>query len=146
MPRTPCDEALLKQVGLLYIGVEDGLHAGGGQILRPPGKVIHRPLGSIGIIDHQAQTLLQHVVADQAQGMCRLLGEDGYGLLIAVDALAHKIIGGVVPDLQDGIRDGLAYQDEAFRQGAIVHEGPPCMRCSPMSIAPGVETRKVKSG
>ena len=123
VPGTLGNEASLEQGGLVHLWVKDGLHAGVGHILRPAHEMIHRPLGTVRVVDNQAQSLCPHVPIDQRQGSGGLLRHEDDGLLIPVDALADEIIRRVIPHVQQCVGDYIAHGHEAGGIVLVSHGG-----------------------
>ena len=106
------DVFLLEEYALVEVGVEVGLHLRGLQVGGPSYEVVDALLRTVGIVDFQAVALLHHVVAHCPECLGGLPCEQGRGLLVAVDALSHEIVGAVVANLQDGIGHGVGQGDE----------------------------------
>ena len=117
------DVALGEQHILLQLRVEVFLHAHIVRIQGPVHEVGHGLLGAVGIVNLQAIALLHQVIAHRPQGSGGLLCQEGQGFLIAVNPVPHKVVGGVVADLQDGVGDRFTQQHEirgVVRQADIV--------------------------
>ena len=79
----------------------------------------NRHLRAVRVKNLQPVALLLQILADLREGRCRLLRQEGQGLFVAVDAVSDEIVGGIVADLQDRVRNRFGEQHEA---GGIVGE------------------------
>ncbi len=106
------DVAAMEELGFGAVGVEILLHALVFEVASPANEEIDRHLRAIGIEDLEAITLLLEVVAYQLEAVGSLAGQIGHGALIAWDALAHEVEGGVVADLLDDVGADVGEEDE----------------------------------
>ena len=106
------DVATAEELGLGAVGIEIFLHALVFEVASPADKEIDSHLRAIGIEDLEAITLLLEVVAHQLEAVGSLAGQIGHGALIARDALAHEVVGGVVADLLDDVGADVGEEDK----------------------------------
>ena len=129
------DVLLVEEYTLVEVGIEVGLHQRVGDVLGPAHEVVNALLRTVGIVDFQAVALLSHVVAHLLQCCCGLLGKQGRGLLVAVDALAHEVVGAEVAYLQYGVGHGIGKGDElaavvgGTEGSLVVAVGAACEQC-----------------
>ena len=118
------DVALGEELVFFQLRIEIFLHPGVVCVQRPVHEMGHRHLGPVGVEDLQPVAHAHQLVAGLFQGGGGLRGQKSQGLLIAVDAVAHEIVGGVVAYLQDSVGHGLAEQHEV---GRIVRQDHPVL-------------------
>ena len=106
------DVAAMEELGLGAVGIEIFLHALVFEVASPANEEIDSHLRAIGIEDLEAITLLLEVVAYQLEAIGSLACQIGYGALIARDALAHEVVGGIVADLLDDVGADVGKEDE----------------------------------
>ena len=108
-----CDITALEQLLLLQLGVEIRLHADI-LILDPPQhEMLDRADGTISVKHLDAVALHHQLVADRFERAGGFFGQEGARLLIAVDALADKIVGRVIADLLDDAGHMIREQNKA---------------------------------
>ena len=73
----------------------------------------HRPRGAVGIEHLEPVAHDVRLIADHLERAGSVLGEQRDRLLIAVDAFADEVIGGVIADLLHDAGDVIAEQDKA---------------------------------
>ncbi len=106
------DITTMEELGLGAVGIEIFLHTLVFEVASPANEEIDSHLRAIGIENLEAITLLLEVVAHQLEAVCSLAGQIGYGALIARDALAYEVVGGVVADLLDDVGADVGEEDE----------------------------------
>ena len=106
------DVSLREQHILLQLRIEIFLHPGILRILCPVDKIGDSALGPVSIIDLQTISLLNQVIAHLLQSLGSFLRQKRNRLLIAVDPVTDKVIGGIVTDLQNRIRHGFTEQNK----------------------------------
>ena len=111
------DVAAMEELGFGAVGVEILLHALVFEVAAPANEEIDSHLRAIGIEDLEAITLLLEVVAHQLEAVGRLACQIGHGALIARDALAHEVVGGVVANLLDDVGADVGKEDEGGGDG-----------------------------
>ena len=75
----------------------------------------HCLLRPVSIKDLQPVSPGQQIITDLPQCSSCLPGQERNGLLITIDPITDKIVGGVIPDFQDDIRHCIAEQHEIRR-------------------------------
>ena len=103
---------LFEKDALVEIGIEVRLHPCVSDVCSPSDEVVHALLGTVCVINFQAVTLSDDIVADGFQGLCSLFREHRRRLFITVDAISYEIVGPIISYLQDGVRNGFREQDE----------------------------------
>ena len=106
------DVATAEELGLGAVGVEIFLHALVFKVASPANEEIDSHLRAVGIENLEAITLFLEVVAHQLEAVGSLAGQIGHGALIARDALAHEVVGGVVADLLDDVGADVGEEDK----------------------------------
>ncbi len=106
------DILLLEEDALVEVGIEVLLHLRGREVGSPAHEMVDGLLGAIGIVDFQPVALLAQVVADGAETVGSLLRKQGRGLQIAVDTLAHEVVGAEIANLEDGVGHGISQGDK----------------------------------
>ena len=106
------DVATAEELGLGAVGVEIFLHALVFEVASPANEEIDSHLRAVGIKNLEAITLLLEIVAHQLETIGSLAGQIGDGTLIARDALAHEVVGGVVADLLDDVGADVGKEDK----------------------------------
>ena len=107
------DIFLLEQDALIEIGIEIGLHLRIRYIGRPADEMVDALLRTVGVVNLEAVTLAHDVVAHGLEGCGGFLCQQGRRRKIAVDAAADKVVGAVVADLEDCVRDYVSDGDKA---------------------------------
>ena len=97
---------------LIQLGIEVFLHFCVVRIQRPVHEMGDSLLRAVRVKDLKAVALLHQLVADFPERRGGFLRQECQRLLVSVDPLSHKIIGGIIADLQDGVRDGFAKEHE----------------------------------
>ena len=97
--------SLREQFLLFQFRIKIWLHADVLVFDSPQHKMPDRTPGPISIEDLQPIALHQHLTADGFQCSGSLYGKQGAGLLITVNALADKIVGGIIPDFLHNMRN-----------------------------------------
>ena len=110
---------LREEDGLIQFRVEVFLHAGILRIQRPVHKVRDCHLRAVSIEDLQPVALTHQLIADLFQRGGSLCRQHGQRLFVSVDAVSYKIVGGIVTDLQNGIRYRLAQEHKV---GGVIRE------------------------
>ena len=87
------DVFLLEEHALVQVRIEIIVHEGVRHIGRPAYKMVHGALGPVRIVNLEPVSL------------------GHYGLQIAVYPLSHKVVGAVIADFQDGVRNGLCHRN-----------------------------------
>ena len=118
----------LEEATFVHVGVEVALHERVVDVGGPADEVVDGALRAVSVVDLEAVALGHDVVADGAQAVGGLAGEQGGGLLVAVDAGADEVVGAVVADFQDGVGHGVGEVDEVarvvwFRRGVVFAAG-----------------------
>ena len=98
----------LKHLFLGQAGIEIGLGDGVGLIERPTQEVVHGTLGTVGVIDFKTIAVMLEVIADGTQAVGRLARHQRHGLLIPVDAGAHKVVGAEIADFENHVGDDIS--------------------------------------
>lgn len=106
------DITAMEELGLGAVGIEIFLHALVVEVAAPTNEEIDSHLRAVGIEDLEAITLLLEIVAYQLEAVGSLACQIGHGALIARDALAHEVVGGVVADLLDDVGADVGEEDE----------------------------------
>ena len=106
------DVAAMEELGFGAVGVEILLHALVFEVASPANEEIDSHLRAVGIENLEAITLFLEVVAHQLEAVGSLAGQIGHGALIARDALAHEVVGGVVADLLDDVGADVGEEDK----------------------------------
>lgn len=106
------DVATAEELGLGTVGIEIFLHALVFEVASPANEEIDGHLWTIGIENLEAITLLLEVVAYQLEAVGSLACQIGHGAIVAGDAFAHKVVGGVVADLLDDVGADVGKEDE----------------------------------
>ena len=106
------DVAAMEELGLGAVGIEIFLHALVVEVASPANEEIDSHLRAVGIENLEAITLLLEVVAYQLEAVGSLACQIGHGALIARDALAHEVVGGVVADLLDDVGADVGEEDK----------------------------------
>ena len=109
------DVAQTEQILLFEIGIEKRLHPLVEILNAPEDKVTHGPRGAIGVEHLEAIAHDVGLIADRLKGAGGVLREQGDRFLIAVDAVADEVIGGVIANLLHNAGDIVAEEDEARR-------------------------------
>lgn len=99
------------------IGIKNGLHRSVGRVFRPSHKVIHGALRAVGVVDFDFIPFFPELITRFAQRGGGFSGDQGYRLLVSVDARAHEIVVTVVADFQDGVGNGIGEQTETVGHG-----------------------------
>ena len=107
------DISSLKQLLLLQIRVKIGLHAQIEVLDAPQHKVFHRACWTIRIEHLDPIALGVQLARHGLERPRRLNRQKRHRLLVAVDAIPHKIVGGVVANLLDDPRNIVRQQHEA---------------------------------
>lgn len=79
--------------------------------------MVHGTLRTVGVVYFDFVSFFAELIAGFAQRGGGLLGDEGHGLLVPVDARAHEIVGAVVADFQDSIGNGVGEQTETVGHG-----------------------------
>ena len=103
---------LIEEDALVQVGIEIGSHEGVGDIGSPSYKMIYAFLRPVGIVDFQPVSFFEEFVAHGLQGFGGRPGEQGRGLLIAVDPFADEIVRGEIANFQNRVRNDIADGDE----------------------------------
>ena len=106
------DEAQFEQIALVHVGIEDGFGFGFFHRLRPAHKVRNGTLRTVAVIEFQPQTHGAGVGVDFLKGVGGLAGEDHQRLVIAVHAIRHKIVRGVIAHVQQNIGNPVRDRDK----------------------------------
>jgi len=97
------DVVLDEEAVLALAGVEIAFHRCVIQVFAPAHEVVDSLLRTVGVVNLQAVALLHEVVTDGLEAVGSLAREKCRGLLVAVDAGTHKVIGAEVTDFEDDI-------------------------------------------
>ena len=97
------DIFLGKKYVFLEVGIEIGFHAGIVEVGSPAHEVVNGHLWTISVVDFQAVAQLDDIVTNSAEAVGCLFGEQGSWFQIAVNAVAHEVVGAEVADFQNGI-------------------------------------------
>ncbi len=106
------DITTMEELGLGAVGIEIFLHALVFEVASPANEEIDGHLRAVGIENLEAITLFLEVVAYQLEAVGSLACQIGHGALIARDALAYEVVGGVVADLLDDVGADVGEEDE----------------------------------
>ena len=107
------DIALGKERLLFQLRVEIGLHTDILILDAPEDEVPDRAGRPVGVEDLQPIALHDQLAAHGLERTRRLDGQQRAGLLIAVDALADEVVGGVIADLLHDLRHIVREQHKA---------------------------------
>ena len=105
------DVFLLEEHALVQVRIEIIVHEGVRHIGRPAYKMVHGALGPVRIVNLEPVSLGHYVVTHFLERGGGLRSEQGRGLQIAVYPLSHKVVGAVIADFQDGVRNGLCHRN-----------------------------------
>ena len=111
----PRDVAPRKELLLRQLRVEIRLHTHVLILDAPEHEVLDRTGGAVGVEDLEPVALNKQLAADDLERPRRLDREQGAGLLVPVDPVADKIVGGIIADLLYDLRHVIRQQDEAGR-------------------------------
>ena len=119
VPRLLCDVAALEQHGLVKVAVEIRLHPRVADIGRPADEMRDRPLRTVGVVYLQPIAAPDAVVARRPERTRGLLRQKRARLFVSVDAFADKVVGRIVPRLENRVRHRLGERDKSAASGDI---------------------------
>ena len=106
------DVFLLEQETLVHVRIERAFHRGIGDVRCPSHEMVHRLLGPVCIIYLQPVSHLPEFVVHCLEAVRRLTGKQCCRLLVAVDPGSHEVIGRIIANLQDHVRNDVRDIDE----------------------------------
>lgn len=78
--------------------------------------MVHGALRTVGVVYFDFVSFFAELIAGFAQRGGGLLGDEGHGFLVPVNARAHEVVGAVISDFQDSVGDGVGEEAETVRQ------------------------------
>jgi len=120
MPAFRADIVVFKQIGLVVHRIEIALHNCIIRIVTPPHKMVNGTLRTICVIYLEPVTLRDNIIAYGFERVGSLASEQSGRCEITVNARSDKIVGTVIADFKDGIRNNIGYIDEVVATVVIL--------------------------